>query len=414
MFEYLKVIDTKLYERYLTLETNIKAQSDSFFDSYLDMLEHLVRVICSDSSIEAQSHESCGAMLGKNVLKLYMLSIGVDETTYEKLKDYSLKVNKHKHKNQKTVTVEQVLSYITAFYEFSSKFAVSKGIAVEPLQNEYFLALFGVLERENATLKSEIKSIDNNVYARLDAIEQGQNAIMNELMRSRAAQMPPPQPQQDRTAALHTIIDFARRSTQYFHFMGKMKSFLSQKKMIYIITALNTAFFLISMFTSYFSMRVFDIGLWFKLLWPFLAFSIFISLNEATLKFENVSFKNSTYIKTEYDSYGILQKKYKKKFIYRWFPRLMCIGSVCNVIVTIIKFVNDDIAVIAIFLEILFVALMYTALKLFYDFYDSYTVYCFTGQNSTGETVTVVYDELMNKWYLEDDFARQFSTVYEK
>ena len=43
MFKHLHEIDYKLYERYLTLEKNIKAASNSFYDAYLDLQEQFVK-----------------------------------------------------------------------------------------------------------------------------------------------------------------------------------------------------------------------------------------------------------------------------------------------------------------------------------------------------------------------------------
>ena len=40
MFGFLDRIDHNLYESYMTLERNIKARGNSFYDSYLDLQEH--------------------------------------------------------------------------------------------------------------------------------------------------------------------------------------------------------------------------------------------------------------------------------------------------------------------------------------------------------------------------------------
>lgn len=45
MFKHLQEIDYKLYERYLTLEKNIKAGSNSFYDAYLDLQEQFVKAV---------------------------------------------------------------------------------------------------------------------------------------------------------------------------------------------------------------------------------------------------------------------------------------------------------------------------------------------------------------------------------
>ena len=41
MFEFLKQLDERLYVRYQTLERNIKAASNSFYDSFLDLQKQL-------------------------------------------------------------------------------------------------------------------------------------------------------------------------------------------------------------------------------------------------------------------------------------------------------------------------------------------------------------------------------------
>ena len=47
MFEYLQQIDNRIYDRYLTLEKNIKAASNSFYDSFLDLQENFLKyVLC--------------------------------------------------------------------------------------------------------------------------------------------------------------------------------------------------------------------------------------------------------------------------------------------------------------------------------------------------------------------------------
>lgn len=38
-------LPTRVYERYITVERNIKAASNSFYDSYLDLLEEPVKAV---------------------------------------------------------------------------------------------------------------------------------------------------------------------------------------------------------------------------------------------------------------------------------------------------------------------------------------------------------------------------------
>ena len=54
MFEYLIHIEPRLYDRYLTVERNIKSASNSFYDSYLDMQEQFVKTVILAAGIETK------------------------------------------------------------------------------------------------------------------------------------------------------------------------------------------------------------------------------------------------------------------------------------------------------------------------------------------------------------------------
>ena len=67
MFEYLIHIEPRLYDRYLTVERNIKSASNSFYDSYLDMQEQFVKTVILAAGIDFKPNETCGALLKKQV-----------------------------------------------------------------------------------------------------------------------------------------------------------------------------------------------------------------------------------------------------------------------------------------------------------------------------------------------------------
>lgn len=98
MFEYLIRIEPRIYDRFLTVERNIKSASNSFYDSYLDMQEQFIKHIVMEAGIDYKSNETCGALLKKPEVKSLLIeTLAVDEYTYNKLQDYTLKVNAHKH-----------------------------------------------------------------------------------------------------------------------------------------------------------------------------------------------------------------------------------------------------------------------------------------------------------------------------
>lgn len=78
MFEFLANIDNRLFERYLTLERNVKAASNSFYDSYLAMLEQFVKTVLETEGIENNKHDTCGAALRRNEVKdLFINTFGI-------------------------------------------------------------------------------------------------------------------------------------------------------------------------------------------------------------------------------------------------------------------------------------------------------------------------------------------------
>jgi len=63
MFEYLTKIDERLYERYLTVERNIKSGSNSFYDSFLDMQEQFIKIVAINENIDVPATATCGQLL---------------------------------------------------------------------------------------------------------------------------------------------------------------------------------------------------------------------------------------------------------------------------------------------------------------------------------------------------------------
>ena len=171
MFKFLENIDHNLYERYLTLERNIKARSNSFYDSYLDLQEHFVKLVLADQAFEIKVQETCGAILRKADVRAYFMeTLQIDEYTYNKMQDYTLKVNAHKHKGEKTVQIETIVNYLRVFYNAVSAYAKSKAVDVESFDANYYISIFGIFEKENSELRCEMEQLKEELAA---SVEEG-------------------------------------------------------------------------------------------------------------------------------------------------------------------------------------------------------------------------------------------------
>ena len=157
MFKHLQEINYKLYERYLTLEKNIKAGSNSFYDAYLDLQEQFVKEIAACCDLEIKARETCGELLKNEGIKAFFKNVlFVDDVTYSKMQDYTLKVNAHKHKVEKNIQIDTIVRYMEIIYKATTAFAFYKKVEVSEFDEEYFNSIFGVFEKENIALKTEM------------------------------------------------------------------------------------------------------------------------------------------------------------------------------------------------------------------------------------------------------------------
>ena len=171
MFNFLDLIDHNLYERYLTLERNIKARSNSFYDAYLDLQEHFVKLVLAEQAFEIKVQETCGAILRKADVRVYFMeTLQIDEYTYNKMQDYTLKVNAHKHKGEKTVQIETIVNYLRVFYNAASAYANSNAMEADGFDASYYISIFGIFEKENADLRCEMQQLKEELAT---SVEEG-------------------------------------------------------------------------------------------------------------------------------------------------------------------------------------------------------------------------------------------------
>lgn len=180
MFEFFTQIGEKLYNRGKTVETNIRAASNSFYDSYLDLTEELLKTIAETANIELTTRMTCGDILRYNEFKSFLTEIlKLDDYTYGKLCDYTLKINAHKHKNEKNVQIETVINYLRVLYNLVNAFFVYKNIAAVDFETDSVVASFGITEKENISLKTEIQKLKEELLSSVESGKLKESDIKN-------------------------------------------------------------------------------------------------------------------------------------------------------------------------------------------------------------------------------------------
>ena len=170
MFKHLQEIDYKLYERYLTLEKNIKAGSNSFYDAHLDLQEQFVKGVAVYCGLDIKARETCGELLRREDIKNFFKDeLRVDDFIYTKMQDYTLKVNAHKHKGEKNIQIDTIVSYMRIIYDATVAFATYKKIVVNEFDANYFISIFGAFEKENAVLKTEMLKLKEELLVSVES-----------------------------------------------------------------------------------------------------------------------------------------------------------------------------------------------------------------------------------------------------
>lgn len=180
MFKFLRQISERLYNRGQTVEKNIRSASNSFYDSYLDMLEEFLKEVAVKSDIELSARMTCGDILHNVSIKNYLLGeLKIDEYTYGKLCDYTLKINAHKHKNEKNVQIDTVLNYLKVFYSAVNAFFTRFTVSAEDFNAEEISAIFGITEKENSSLKAEVAKLKDDLSVSANEGKLKENDIEN-------------------------------------------------------------------------------------------------------------------------------------------------------------------------------------------------------------------------------------------
>ena len=119
---------------------------------------------------DIKAKETCGELLRREDIKIFFKDIlCVDDFTYTKMQDYTLKVNAHKHKGEKNIQIDTIVSYMRIIYDATVSFANYKKILVNEFDANYFISIFGSFEKENLALKTEMIKLKEELIVSVES-----------------------------------------------------------------------------------------------------------------------------------------------------------------------------------------------------------------------------------------------------
>ena len=197
MINDLNYFDNSIVGRYRTVERNIKSKSNSFYDSFLDLLENTIKRILNLEEVDYDEKYTCGTLLREDrIVDFFKQKVAVDDYTYTKCKDYIAKVNRHKHFNEHMISIETVVTYMKVYHNLVSDYLYYKGKSCSDFNADYFNSIYGLTERENkelinevGRLKADLESLskenklsaeDNAIYKALISAQEMQNLSLED------------------------------------------------------------------------------------------------------------------------------------------------------------------------------------------------------------------------------------------
>jgi len=167
----MKLFSESLTNRYNTLERNVKSKSNSFYDSYLDLLEATIKYFLEENNISYDPTRTCGHLVKNDKLIISFLkeTLRLDDFTYNKIGDYIKKCNDHKHKKEKWLVIDSVINYLKVYYDFINYYIdFIKGIRIE-FDANYYNEIFGETERLNNEYKQEVARLKEELQDSIDS-----------------------------------------------------------------------------------------------------------------------------------------------------------------------------------------------------------------------------------------------------
>ena len=448
------IFDNRINLRYQTVLKNIKTISNSFYDSFLDLLEETIKYILDEDNIEYKKENTCGGIIkSKNIEEYLINTLKLDIYTFEKLPDYIKKCNDHKHKKEKTLSLESVVNYLKVYFNLVNSFCSYKNINKITYDERYFIDIFGETELLNIKYKKEVNDLkseleiayqnnkireedfnkcrnllsiselakfsleeqnililsqiellssiklNNSLYEKLETLEQTNNEILNKLKQNEV-----PQRTISNNDFYNEIEEFVRRSEKKVIWMDDT-NFEKNKIIVLImgIIILITGFIQTVLLTK--AIGFYSTFSLFENIWMFLTLLIIIYNFKHKKIMDPYKLSISSTFIFELNSYGVWENTLDEKKRYKVFRILAYISCVLNIIYSI----NTSISPWYYLISIIFLVCT-KLLSIFKEIINSgyYGIISFTGKQLKSNNIVTIYYLIILKKFMSDEEFKEF------
>ena len=444
----INIFDKMISSRYQTVLNNIKNKSNSFYDSYLDLLEATIKFMLEEDNIEYRQDSTCGGIIKSENVGNYLLNnLKLDKYTFDKLPDYIKKCNDHKHKKEKTLSEESVINYLNVYFNLINYYCGYKHKQALSFNKDYLISIFGETEKLNREYKNEVSrlklelydaytekkitdeeflkcknmlssseierfsleeqntlilsqieilssiKLNNSLYERLDSLEKKNNEILNKLNEKQVVKEKP--------NVDFTVRNFVFNSEKNYIYMDELdfrknKLIVSLSCIVLLITGLVQTIIFTKAIGLYSTFSLFE-NIWMLSV----MFIFFYNLKyKKVINHEKLACNSS--FKFELDQLMLWNNTLIEKKKYKVFRVLSYISSICNIIYsfsTKVIFVYYLLTIIFIVTSII-IAIYKNRINEGY-----FEIISFTGKKTnSNEIVTIYYSLILQKYLTEEEF----------
>lgn len=445
--------------RFQTLIKNIKNASNSFYDSYLDLLEETIKYILDTNGISYDSTKTCGGIIKEQTVSSFLLEqLNLDEFTFSKLPDYIKKCNDHKHKKEKLLSIESIINYLRVYYCLINYYYKFINIDEVIYDEKYFISIFKETERLNQKYKNEVIQLKNELeeaynkkilteeaylqckellsiseLEKFDLEEQNkflesQITILNSLRESINISVKLEKIEKQNQEILEKMknenndkisVDynldklnmdrFLTGATKEIIWFGTSRELKISKLKLMILSLITIFLGLIITIVNTKSFGYYITYSLFENIWMFITLIIFINNFRMKPVMNDEKLARISSYKSEFTSFYYYALT-KEKFSHKFFRVLSYISSTF----VLIGFLFDqDVTLLAFILEILFIASIFMGTFVKMNMQEGYRYLIkFTGkQLNSNKIVSIVYHTVTNEFYEYDKFIKDIMPI---